>query len=178
MKTFKTLCIAFAAIFIFSNSTCKKKVKIEKDVDGAEVTMTALPQSAGTFDFTQNVKFDLDALLKQYDLSINDLTSVEPVSATITIIDSTATPVSFDIVDNVSVELASSSIPNKRVIYKDPVPHTGLSVISPDIDTTTDFLALAQANDITYHFKGTLNKALSHAVQMKVAIKWHVVGQI
>lgn len=178
MKTIKTLCIAFAAIFLFSNADCKKKIKIEKDIDGASVTLTALPQAAGTFDFTENVKFDMNALMAQYDLSLDNVTSINPKSATITIIDGTNPPVTFDIVDKVSVELAAASVPNKRVAFKDPVPHTGLSVITPDIDESTDVLGLAIANDITYHFKGTMNAPLTHQIQVKVAIKWHVVGTL
>ncbi len=178
MKTIKTLCIAVLAIFLFSNAACDKKIKFEKSIDGASVTFTALPQASGPYDFSENVKFDLETQLKQYDVTLAQVTQVTAESVTIAIEDASATPITFDIVDFVNLELGSTAITSKRVAFKDPVPHTGLILISPDMDPAFDVLPLAKGNDIIYHFTGKLNTALDHQVKMKVTIKWKITAEI
>ncbi len=178
MKTIKTLCIAVIAIFMFSNASCNKKIKLEKDFTTAAVTLSANPQAAGTFDFSDIVAFDLKKTLEDNNLTLDNVTSIDPQSATITIIDGTNPAVTFDIIDKVSVELASATVTNQRVAFKDPVPHTGVKVLSPDVDPNTDVLGLVASDMITYHFKGTLNAPLTHAVQVKMEITWHVVGEV
>ena len=128
MNSLKMLFVAVCAIFIFSNSTCNKKIKVVKSIDGASVTFVALPQAAGTFDFNQTINFDMAAELSKYDITLADLTKVVPESATITIEDSSATPVTFNIVDMVNLELGNTTIPSQRAVFKDPVPHTNLVV--------------------------------------------------
>lgn len=178
MNSLKTIALAAIAIFIFSNATCDKKIKLVRTIDGGTITFTALPQAAGTFDFNQSLKFDMEAELKKVDIAMVDLTQVVPESATITIEDSTATPVTFDIVDYVNLELGNSNVANKRAVFKDPVPHTGLTTITPDVDPTFDVLALVQANDVNYHFTGKLNKSLDHQIKLKFAIKWKVTAEL
>ncbi len=178
MKTIKTLCITLLTIFIFSNAVCNKKIKFEKLIDGASTTFIAQPQAAGPYNFSETVKFNLEEQLKPYDVSLTQVTKVVVESVTIAIEDTTVAPVTFNIVDFVNLELGSSSIANVQVAFKNPVPHTGLSVISPDLAPEYDVLPLAKGNDLTYHFTGNLNAALTHQIKMKVTIKWKITAEL
>jgi hypothetical protein len=178
MRTLKTLSIAILAIFLFSNAQCNKKIKLVKTIDGATATFIATPQSAGNYDYSQLVKMDMEAELKKFDISLSSLTAATIESATITLIDSTATPVTFDIMDNISLELGNTSVPLRKLVWKDPVPHTGLTTLQADADTEFDVLPLVKSNEVNYHFTGKLNAALDHPITITIAIKWHVTAEI
>ena len=178
MKSLKIACLALVAVFMFTNSTCKKKIRLEKSINSKSIDFIALPQAAGTFTFSKTQDLDIDALLKDYDLSLTNVMSIQPESLVITIEDTTATPVTYDIVDNVILNMGTNTIPMKKVAWKDPMPKGGLTSVSPDVDTNIDILELAKANTISYDFTGKLNTALNHQVKMKATFTWKVVGEL
>jgi hypothetical protein len=166
------------ALFIFSNASCSKKIPVEKTVTGDSYRFLLGPQAAGDFDLIQNIKFDLKKMLDQFSLSVDKVESVKVETLTITIEDTTAALITYDIIDKASVDIVTATLPDKRLAFKDPVPHHGIIIIVPDIDRTVEVLDYAKANDVTYHLTGTLNKALDHQVKMRVDFQWHIMAHL
>ncbi len=178
MKSLKIACLALVAVFMFTSSTCNKKIKIEKSISTASIDFIALPQAAGAFTFSKTQDLNLEGLLKDYDLTMANVMSIQPQSLVITIDDTTATKITYDIVDNVILNMGTNTIPMKKVAWKDPMPKGGLTSISPDVDTNIDILEVAKANTVSYDFTGKLNAPLTHQVKMKAVFTWKVVGEL
>jgi len=178
MNYLKSLFIGVSAIILFSNADCNKKIQVGHDIEGKSITIASPTLGVGAFDITENFKFNLDSILSQYNLTLDNLISIKPLSAKVTIMDNDSIPVTFDIIDYIKVELSSATLPSQQIAHKDPIPHIGLTELSPDIDSNSDITAFTKASEVTYHFKGFLNKAITHAIQFKFDIKWHIIGQI
>lgn len=179
MKTIKT--ILFAAVLgsgLFALNGCNKLLKVDKTIDGGSITFFVDPQAGLVYDIQENKKIGMDALLDPYGVSTDNIKSLKVSEATVELIDTTVTPVTFDIVDNGSVEIATATIPVKTVAKKDPMPKGGLSVIQPDLEPDVDYLPYAKADDVMYHLKLKLNTALTHRVKMKVTLKYKVVAEL
>ena len=167
------------AVLLFSNASCDKKIKVEKTIDGASVSFTAVPQPAGDFNINEAVTFDLEAELKKYDITLDEITKVNVQEVLISLVDSSANPVTFNIIDKVNFDITSQGV-TKRLATKDPVPHPtpGLTTITPDMEPEVDYVSLIKVKDLTYNFTGHLNAPLDHAVQMKVTVKWKVTAEL
>ena len=75
-------------------------MNISKDINGGSVTFTLATQSKGTYDEMADVTIDIKEELKQYNIDISKLKKLYIKSAKFTIIDLSASPVNFNIVDN------------------------------------------------------------------------------
>jgi hypothetical protein len=179
MKTIKILFLMLATMLVFSNMKCtKKKIQLDKTIDGASATFILLPQGAGAFDYSDVEQFDLEAELQTFGLSTSNVVKAKASEITITIIDTTSSPVTFDMVDSATLEMGSTNIPMHRVAFKTPVPKTGSTTLKPDLDTGIDPTELLKVKSINYHYFGRLNKALDHSIKMRVDFKWTVTTQI
>jgi hypothetical protein len=168
----------FFSAFLLNSCDQVKVIKVEKTIDGGTVEFLLAPQTNLNYDVAKSDMMDIAELIKPYDLTMDNLKSLKIESAVVDIIDSTATPVNFDIADNMSVEIGTSTLASNKIAYKDPVPHTGLIALPLDVMPDVDLIPYAKSNDINYHLKLKLNKALDHPVQMKLTLKWKIVGEI
>jgi len=178
MKISKFFFPIVLATLLLGLTQCDSIKNIEQNVNGRAVTFDLPPQAAGDYMVTQEISFNFDSLVSQFDLDLINLAGVKPQSATISIIDTSATPVTFDILDNVELYLESATIPARKIAYKDPVLHTGLITLALDVDNTNDILDFANANTVTIKLKAKLNAATDHQIQMKVAVQWHIAAEL
>lgn len=180
-KINKIAMVALMAVGFLGMSSCEdvKILKVSQVLDGGSVEFLLAPQTAMEYDEAMTEKMDIAALIKPYNLSLDQLKSLHIESAEVEFVDSNSTVIpDFDIVDNMSVELGTSTIPMNKIAYKDPVPHTGLIWLSLDVNKDVDLIPYAKANDISYHLKLKLNKKLNQPVIMKLSVKWKVEGEI
>lgn len=179
-KLNKLAIIAFlvAGLFLLGGCSKVKILKVEKVLDGGSAEFTLAPQTSLDYDVLKSQTLDIEALLKPHNLTLDNVTSLKVESVEIQLKDSTVKPVTFDIVDNTSLEVGTPSLPLVMMASKNPVPHTGLTTLGLDVNQGVDIIPYAKANNVTYHIKLKLNKQLDHEVKMKAIIKWKVVGEI
>lgn len=173
MKTLKNIFIASIATGFVLVAGCKK-LTINKDFDGGTIVFQINPQSAGSYDEVSNVKFNLQSELDKLGIKMDRIKSLHLKKATFIINDTTPSPVTFDIVDNASLELSTATKPFKKIAWKDPMPHTGLTAVDADVDGSIDIVEYAKEDNVIYHLKGALNTALTHPVEIKAQLSWNV----
>jgi hypothetical protein len=175
MKTITKFLPLFLITGLLFAGGCKL-VNISKDINGGSVTFTLTTQSKGTYDEMADVTIDIKEELKKYSVDISKLKKLYIKSAKFTIIDLSASPVNFNIVDNAILEIGSTSaaLPMKKLAWKDPVPHSGASSIDADVDGTVDLIPYANAGAVQYHVHGTLNTDLDHEIDLKSEFTWVV----
>jgi len=177
MKSRYTLSMAaLLSCSMLAVSGCSKLFKVEKSFEGGSVTFIVDPQAAGNYSALGTRKLGMDELLKTYGLKLKNLKSLRLEKCELEIIDSTASPVTFDIVDAAELYVAGGSVPMTRAAHKDPVPHTGLTVISPDINTELNWVELAKADEVQFDCRGVLNAPLTHPIKMKATLYWRAEG--
>lgn len=169
--------LPLAAIVTLVFSAGCKLIDVKKNINGGSVTFTVATQKAGTYDDSRDVTVDIKEELKKYNVDISKIKKLYMESAKFTIIDATASPVTFDVVDNATVEIGSTSaaLPLKKIAWKDPVPHTGQTSIDADVDNSIDLIPFANAGTVQYHVFGTLNADLDHDIEIKSEFTWTVV---
>jgi hypothetical protein len=175
MKKLSTLLSLFAMGLLLFTAGCKL-VDITHDINGGSVTFTIETQVKGSYEDVNNATIDLKSELEKYNVSLDKLSKLQIKSATFTLIDGSSSPVTFDVVDNAILEVGSSSasLPLKKIAWKDPVPHTGLSILAADVDNSIDVLPYAKAADVQYRVAGVLNSDIDHPIDIKVEITWTV----
>lgn len=178
MKTSKFFISILLIALLVGLTRCDSITTIQQNVNSKAVMFDLPPQAAGDYILVQDIAFNFDSLINQYDLDLINLTSVNLQTATLTIIDTSAAPVNFDILDNVELYLESATIPSKKIASKDPVPHTGLISLDLVVDNTSNMLDFANASIVTVKLKAKLNAALDHPIQMKIAVQWHIGAEI
>lgn len=173
-QLFRILPLAAIAALVFS-AGCKL-IDVKKDINGGSVTFTVATQKMGTYDDSRDVTVDIKEELKKYNVDISKIKKLYMKSAKFSIIDPSVSPVTFDVVDNATVEIGSTSasLPLKKIAWKDPVPHTGLTSVDAEVDSSIDLVPFANAGNVQYHVFGTLNSDLDHEIQIKSEFTWTV----
>lgn len=179
-KIKKTWLFVVCSFLAFSFNGCKdvKLLTVEETLDGGTIEFILSPQSSMDYDVAKDASMNVEELLKPYKLSMDNIKSLNLESANVEILDSLPTPLTFDIADNMSVELGAPTIPLTKIAFKDPVPHDASKNLSLDIQNGVDMIPYAKANTVNYHMKLKLNQVLTHPVLLKVNVKWKVVGEI
>jgi hypothetical protein len=178
MKTLKLLPLLILSLFLSSLSGCDDIEVINQNVNSKSVVFDLPPQPAGEYVFTQDIAFNFDSLVDQFGISLLNLTSVTPQSVTLTIIDASATPVTFDLLDHVELSVLAATLTETMIASKNPVPHTGVSTLALDVNNSADILAFANTNNVTIKLKAGLNAPLDHQVQIKADVKWHITAEL
>jgi hypothetical protein len=157
MKKLSTLLSLFAMGLLLFTAGCKL-VDITQDINGGSVTFTIETQVKGSYEDVNNATIDLKSELEKYNVSLDKLSKLQIKSATFTL----------------KVGSSSASLPLKKIAWKDPVPHTGLSILAADVDNSIDVLPYAKAADVQYRVAGVLNSDIDHPIDIKVEITWTV----
>jgi hypothetical protein len=178
MKNLKISVLSAFLLSLFLFSSCGKKVQVVKTVEGSDITFTVPAQPAGDFSYSHSAKFDIEAKLKDYNVTMDDVKNVKLESMELIIEDPMTPAVTWDIVDNMKVDLESSTIPKIQVAAIDNVPHNGASSISPTTADNTELVNFARGNDITYWFSGTTNKPLDHDITVRAKVKYKVTAEV
>ncbi|MEI6059790.1 MAG: hypothetical protein WCR72_03725 [Bacteroidota bacterium] len=178
MKLIRHLFPYALAVLLFGLTQCDKISQVEHNVTSKAITFDLPAHDAGDYELTQIVNMNFDSLVSQYDLGLVSLTSVRPESATLSIIDTDATPVTFDILDLVEMDLATASMASRKIAWKDPVPHTGLTSIAFDVAGSSELLDFASANAVIVTLKARLNTALTHPIKMKLEVRYHIIAHL
>jgi hypothetical protein len=178
MKHLKIQMLAIFALSVLLLSSCGKKIRLEKSIDSPELVISVPAHPKGEFKYTESAKVDIAAKMKDYGASIDDIKNVTIESVELIIEDPMTPSVTWDIVDNLNLDLMTSTIPSRNVASMTNVPHSGLLSIMPTVASTTELLDFAKANDITYVFSGNLNADLNHDITVRAKIKYHVVAEV
>lgn len=166
--------IAIAAVTFIT--ACDKIIELKADINGGSITFNLDPQAKGSYEDQQNITIDIQSELEKNNVDINKLKKLYLKSATFTIVDTTASPVTFDIANSATLEIGSTvaMLPMTKLAWKDPIPNTGASIIDADVDGSVDLLPFAKAGNVQYRVYGTLNGDLDHAVDIKAELKWTI----
>ncbi len=150
------------------------KIKLEKTVDGGEITFTLDPQAKGDFDLRGSKKINLAQMAKDFGLDASDISSIKMRVKAFYIIDSSANFVTFDYLDKASFSIGEPGV-QIQIAHKDPMP-TGKSQgpCEADTDPDTDVINFANQETTEFHLKGTLNTAVDHQVKIKATVEYDI----
>lgn len=165
---------AIAATTLLSQS-CEKLLSFEKTLDGGKAEVTISPMGAGTFNVSVDKPIGIEQDLTDAGFSIDNIASVKGRIKEIEIVDDGMQPaITFDIVDQILVEIEASDIARKKVAGKNPMPKDGSRKIKPDMEPDVDWLNIAKKTNVKVHCSGTLNAPLERAVKLNVFLEYDV----
>lgn len=175
MKILNSFGIASAALALALGATsCEKLTAYEKTIDGGSVEFMLAPMASGTHVFTEKMTNEVSTEIKNLGIDASKLKAMKPRIESIEILDDQNPAYTFDVMDKLSLDAESKSIPKKTICGKDPVPHTGLRIIGPDMEPDIDWIAILNDPEVTFNLTAVLNQAIDHSVKMKLTLKYDI----
>jgi hypothetical protein len=167
--------IAFTSVL----SSCKKEIDITipKDFDNIEFTVPASPTAINGKLASKDVTTNIEELAKARGFDISKIKSAKITAISFTINDPNATPVNFDIVDNIEAHLTSTNAPDIKIGNKS-LTHNGATEASLDLADGVDVAPYIKQNTFTYTINGKTNAPIPHDVPMTAKLHMEFVVPI
>lgn len=165
------LFLAFASLFMFSGCSKISTLTLSKTYSDINFTITA-PQAAGLVQFETDVNADLQQLAADNGFDINKIESATLNSATMTIMDTDPSPVTYDIVDAASCSLFANGQSVMEVGTDDA---TQTSPTTMDFDLKgVDVVNYLKASTFKVQMKLSTNQPITHDVPMKATLRFTI----
>lgn len=182
MRTTKkyTVLLAGIALTALLFIGCKGWREFNKDFQAKDISvdLPMIPVS-GDFDFSQRSDLNLKQQIEAIKIPLITLKAFGAKEVVIELQDSiSGQPVTFDVLDNLYLYIATDSLGEELIAYKDPIPHTNSTTLTMDTNVDVNLLPYAKSSEIIYRVKGRSNKATEKAVKMVVKIKWRVTAEV
>jgi hypothetical protein len=170
--------LAVASIF----SSCNQTVDTSFDKEFTNVTFSvpAYPNTIDTTVASIVVTPNLEDFAKTSGFTLADIKSITVKSATISIKDTTTkfTPVTFDIIDRVTLLLYNPANNDKIYITDQAPTHNGATELACDVDKTADVAPFLKASEFYFQFGAKTNKGTDHVVPMALNVTFTIVATI
>lgn len=161
--------LALITLFMFSGCSKIGTITLNKTYSDIEFTIPS-PQAAGLVEFESQVNADLQQLASDNGFDINKIESATLNSITMTIVDTNATPVTYDIVDAASCSLFADG---QSVLEVGTDDATQTSPTTMDFDLKgVDVSNYLKASTFKVQMKLTTNAPITHDVPMKATLRF------
>ena len=175
MKSLILTGIALTSI-LFLSSCDKAKIDVSFNLDVANIYLSVpVNNTSGTMTLaTTTFTSDLQSQLSSHNASIDDVQSIELTGAQFIMINPGAQ--NFDIVDTANAYISTSTMAEKRIAYKDPVPD-GVTQFSLNTDGG-DLKDYLKASSINFKATGTTNGPNTEKDSLKVILTFNIKAKI
>ncbi len=168
--------------FLLLSSSCDKEnpTAFSFTHDYAEFTFTVNPTSTqGDIELgVTEIETDIQGLVSDNGVSIDNLNSVKVKAIAISIIDTTGTPYTFNLLNKVIAEINNVNNPTLiEFAKKDPVPGGGLTTLNLDVNNI-ELLPYFKLSKIKFNLSGFTNAPIDHAFDVKVAVTVKFEGEV
>ncbi len=177
IKLFAFLLSAAALMAILFNSCDKKTIDITLEKEYIDSTfIIAQTAASGDFNESKSVTLDIATLAASKGFNVNDIKSAKLKSCTLTIKDTSAVPVTFDLIDNVAANFSANGIPVVEVA-SETITHNGASSVDLPLKDV-ELMNFVKAQNFNFEVKGHTNGPVPHDVPMRAFIKFSIIAPV
>ena len=164
---------------IFLSTSCKKGIDatFTKDFSNVAFTIPATTQSGTINSSGVNVSTGISKYASDNGFSLSNLKSAKIKTCTLTINDTSATPITFDVIDYITAQVGSTGLSTVDIATKNPITHNAATTLTLDLNST-DVAPYIKADNFTYQVTGHTNAPVPHNVPMTAHITFEITASV